>query len=1059
MKLNFNSIQSKIAGVAGITLLVSGAILVGFAYVSAKNNQDVVSERVSELVDQGTRDSLKNLASAEAGKIQAKFDVALDAARTMADMFILTKNLDDGVQLGRDQINAVLLNVLKNNPEFNGTYSCWEPNALDGKDSGFRTGNNGNNASTGRFTPYWNRDASGKIAVQPLVEYDTLATHPNGVMKGGWYIGPRDTNKESVLDPFPYIVQGKSVWLTTLSVPISKNGKFYGVAGTDYNLDFVQKIAEEANKNLFKGQGEVAIISNMGLVVADSKNPKLIGQSFKSIVGEDAEKRVEDIKAGRAEVTVNDKLGEMVALGSISLGRTGKPWAVMIKVPTAVVLAQANALDHDLSKRATQTAIWQLILGMIVAGGGILFLWFAAGTIARPVRNAAEIASKLAKGDTSSIIEINSEDETGQLMHAMQSMNSAIKLLITDSSMLSQAAVNGQLATRADASKHEGEFRKVIDGVNSTLDSVIGPLNVAANYVDRISKGDIPAKITDSYNGDFNTIKDNLNTCIDAVNSLVAEASALEKAAIEGRLATRADVSKYQGDFRKVIVGVNNCLDAVIGPLNVAAKYVDGISKGAIPAKITDTYNGDFNTIKNNLNQCIDAVNTMVADAAILADAAEKGLLSTRADASKHQGDFRKIVEGVNNTLDKVIGPLNVAANYVDRISKGDIPAVITDHYNGDFNVIKNNLNTCIGAVNKLVSDANLLAEAAADGRVMVRADANQHQGEFRKVVEGVNATLETIVSPIVAVKQAAAAINSAASEIATGNNDLSQRTEEQASSLEETASSMEELASTVKQNAENAIQANQLAMSASTIAIKGGEVVEQVVNTMANINASARKIEDIISVIDGIAFQTNILALNAAVEAARAGEQGRGFAVVAGEVRNLAQRSASAAKEIKDLITDSVSKTTEGTVQVENAGRTMEEVVSSVKRVSDIIAEIAAASIEQSAGIDQVNAAVTSMDEATQQNAALVEQAAAAAESLLEQANALNDTVDVFKLGNTLSSVERRSKNSPLRGSSKPSTISKGNVKAKENPSSQHSSHKALEATGTGDAEAWEEF
>jgi methyl-accepting chemotaxis protein len=209
----------------------------------------------------------------------------------------------------------------------------------------------------------------------------------------------------------------------------------------------------------------------------------------------------------------------------------------------------------------------------------------------------------------------------------------------------------------------------------------------------------------------------------------------------------------------------------------------------------------------------------------------------------------------------------------------------------------------------------------------------------------------------------------------------------------------MEQLASTVKQNAENAKQANQLASAASGVAVKGGEVVGQVVNTMNAINQSAHKIEDIISVIDGIAFQTNILALNAAVEAARAGEQGRGFAVVAGEVRNLAQRSASAAKEIKELITDSVNKTAEGTKQVENAGTTMQEIVTSVKRVTDIMGEIAAASVEQSAGIDQVNSAITSMDEVTQQNAALVEEAAAAAESLVEQAAGLIETVSEYKL------------------------------------------------------------
>jgi len=255
------------------------------------------------------------------------------------------------------------------------------------------------------------------------------------------------------------------------------------------------------------------------------------------------------------------------------------------------------------------------------------------------------------------------------------------------------------------------------------------------------------------------------------------------------------------------------------------------------------------------------------------------------------------------------------------------------------------------------------------------------------------------IVGPIATVKSSVETINTAAAEITSGNNDLSARTEKQAASLEETAASMEELASTVKQNADNAKRANQLALNASGVAVKGGLVVSDAVVTMTAINESARKIEDIISVIDSIAFQTNILALNAAVEAARAGEQGRGFAVVAGEVRSLAQRSAGAAKEIKALINDSVSKTYEGTKQVENAGKTMEEVVASVKQVADIISEIAAASIEQSTGIDQVNAAMTSMDEVTQQNASLVEEATAAAQSLLEQASALADAVSVFKL------------------------------------------------------------
>jgi methyl-accepting chemotaxis protein len=486
---------------------------------------------------------------------------------------------------------------------------------------------------------------------------------------------------------------------------------------------------------------------------------------------------------------------------------------------------------------------------------------------------------------------------------------------------------------------------------------------------------------------------------VDAIQSLIADANFLSEAAVEGRLEVRADATKHQGDFRKVVEGVNATLDAVIGPLNVAAKYVDDIAQGHIPPKITDSYNGDFNTIKNNLNTCIEAVNALVADANFLSEAAVEGRLEVRADATKHQGDFRKVVEGVNATLDAVIGPLNVAAKYVDDIAQGHIPPKISDSYNGDFNTIKNNLNTCIEAVNALVADTLLLSEAAQEGRVQTRADAGKHRGEFRSIVEGINATLETIVAPVLVVKTAADSINIAAREISAGNADLSHRTEQQAASLEETASSMEQLASTVKQNAENAQQANRMAVAASDVAVQGGSRVQQVAGKMKAINDSARQIVDIISVIDGIAGQTNILALNAAVEAARAGEQGRGFAVVASEVRTLAHRSAAAAKEIKGLISDSVERVNEGTRLVGEAGQTMDEIVNSVQCVTAIMAEIATASAEQSAGIEQINQAIAQMDDVTQQNAALVEQAAAAAESLEEQAAMLAESMKHFRL------------------------------------------------------------
>ena len=296
--------------------------------------------------------------------------------------------------------------------------------------------------------------------------------------------------------------------------------------------------------------------------------------------------------------------------------------------------------------------------------------------------------------------------------------------------------------------------------------------------------------------------------------------------------------------------------------------------------------------------------------------------------------------------------------------------------------------------LNRTRQDIDRMSAGDLSGKIESSGD-----DELTRVMQSLR-VLQTNVKLLVGqIKEATDLVNMGAGEIASGNADLSGRTESQASSLEETASSMEELTSTVKQNAENARQANQLVVSTADIAVKGGEVVGQVVNTMASIKVSSRKIADIIGVIDGIAFQTNILALNAAVEAARAGEQGRGFAVVASEVRNLAQRSASAAKEIKTLIEDSVDKVDTGGKLVDEAGKTMDEIVGSVKRVTDIMSEIAAASQEQSSGIEQVNQAVVQMDDATQQNAALVEEAAAAAESMQNQAARLAEAVSVFKL------------------------------------------------------------
>ncbi|WP_432239238.1 methyl-accepting chemotaxis protein [Herbaspirillum robiniae] len=422
-----------------------------------------------------------------------------------------------------------------------------------------------------------------------------------------------------------------------------------------------------------------------------------------------------------------------------------------------------------------------------------------------------------------------------------------------------------------------------------------------------------------------------------------------------------------------------------LGVLNTALdKYA--------PLVDTDTEKGYFNAIKADLATFVKMHQTVAARVR------EQKIDEAREVLIK---EVTPVYLRLFDSLDKVV-KLNVdAADATDKEAQV--------RYENSRTMIIVILACCIGLglllatwvariVSRPLQDAMHVAQRVADGdlTVDIKPAGRDETGRLMQSLKAMNDSLLRIVSQ---VRQGTDTISTASREIASGNLDLSSRTEQQASSLEETASAMEELTSTVKQNADNARQANQLANSASDVAVQGGSVVGQVVDTMGAINESSRKIVDIIAVIDGIAFQTNILALNAAVEAARAGEQGRGFAVVASEVRSLAQRSAAAAKEIKTLIDDSVAKVDTGSKLVEQAGTTMTEVVASVRRVTDIVGEITAASSEQSDGIEQVNIAITQMDEVTQQNAALVEQAAAAAGSLQDQAEKLAELVSVFKL------------------------------------------------------------
>jgi len=624
-------------------------------------------------------------------------------------------------------------------------------------------------------------------------------------------------------------------------------------------------------------------------------------------------------------------------------------------------------------------------------------------------RKAMACVDEFSKGNFEAPLE-QFQGKRAFINESIERLRTNLKRLIQEMEHMADEHNKGDIDVFIPAERFEGSFRAVAQGINDMVTGHIAVKKKAMACVDEFSKGNFDASL-EQFPGKKAFINDTIERLRANVKRFIEEMNRMSGEHNKGDIDVAIPADVFQGAFRTMARGVNEMVAGHIQVKKKAMACIAEFGRGNFEAPL-ERFPGKKAFINETIETVRANLTSLIADMDVLAGAARDGKLATRADAAKHGGDFRRIVDGVNQTLDAVIGPLNVSADYVDRISKGDIPPKITDNYNGDFNTIKQNLNILIEAMDNIASAAEQIAKG--DLTVHLRERSPQD-----KLMQALTAMVASLTKVVLEIKTVANEVSNGSQSMSSASSELSQGANTQAASAEEASSSMEEMVSNIRQNADNALQTEKIATRSAEDAKEGGRSVADAVNAM-------KEIANKISIIEEIARQTNMLALNAAIEAARAGEHGKGFAVVAAEVRKLAERSQKAAGEINQLSASTVKV-------AEKAGEMLEKLVPNIQKTADLVKEISAASNEQNTGAEQINTALQQLQIVIQQNASAAEEMASTSEELSGQAEGLTATINFFDVG------DNSAQNRVGRFAAEKKTAQRPTAKAESRPNGAH--------------------